>query len=107
LTFYSTLRATPPPVDILLELAARYLVLARTDAGQIIDPVARFHLGNGARLERINPDADTSVRGQDQSWGVMVNYLYDLKTIEQNHETFANKGDVMAAAVVHRLLRKT
>ena len=102
-----TLRATPPPVDILLELAARYLVLARTDAGQIIDPVARFHLGNGARLERINPDADTSVRGQDQSWGVMVNYLYDLKTIEQNHETFANKGDVMAAAVVHRLLRKT
>ncbi len=101
-----TLNATPPPADIALELAARYLVLARTETGQIVDPVARFHLGNGARLERINVDADASVRGQEQSWGVMVNYLYDLGTIERNHEAFANKGELIAAPVVHKLARK-
>lgn len=101
------LRSTPPPEPILLELAARYLVLGRTEDGHIVDPVARFHLGNGARLERINADADSSARGQAQSWGVMVNYLYDLGSIEQNHEAYANKGDVIAATAVQRLIRKT
>jgi malonyl-CoA decarboxylase len=100
------LRSDPPPADIALELAARYLVLARTETGQIVDPVARFHLGNGARLERVNADADASPRGQEQSWGVMVNYLYDLGTIERNHEAFANKGELIAAASVHKLARK-
>ena len=54
------------------------------------DAVARFHLNNGARLDRINLDADLSDKGIKQSLGLMVNYVYDLKTIEQNHEKFVN-----------------
>ena len=97
---------TPPRTEILLELAARYLVIARTETGQIVDPVARFHLGNGARLERINADADASPRGQEQSWGVMVNYLYDLASIERNHEAFASTGELIAAPAINKLARK-
>jgi malonyl-CoA decarboxylase len=70
-----------------------------------VDPVARFHLGNGARLERINLGADPGARGQANSWGVMVNYLYDLATIERNHEAFASSGEVIAAPGVRRLLK--
>jgi len=101
------LMALPPSADILQEIVARYLIVARTETGAVVDPVARFHLGNGARLERININADASTRGQDQSWGVMVNYLYDLGTIERNHEAFANNGEVISAAAVHRLLKRT
>ena len=87
------------------ELAARYLIEARHDRGGARDPVARFHLGNGARLERINAEADMSARGRAGSWGVMVNYLYDLETIEKNHETYTGTGEVIAAPSVRRLLR--
>ena len=52
------------------------------------DPVARFHIGNGAILERINLNADKSEKGFDQSYGVMANYLYDLDIVEENHELF-------------------
>ena len=69
----------------------------------MIDPVARFHLGNGARLERINPRGDLSPAGLRQSLGVMVNYLYDLDEIEANHEAFANRGTVAASAAVRKL----
>ena len=55
-----------------------------------IDPVARFHLGNGARLERINWLGNTSGRGMRESYGVMVNYLYDPDAIEANHEVFVH-----------------
>jgi malonyl-CoA decarboxylase len=58
------------------------------------DPVARFHLDNGARLERINPAADLTPKAIDESLGVMVNYLYDLDEIEANHERFVH-GDVV------------
>ena len=68
--------------------------------------MARFHLGNGARLERINADADASPRGQEQSWGVMVNYLYDLASIERNHEAFASTGELIAAPAINKLARK-
>lgn len=84
--------------------AAEYLVQARDDAGRPLDPVARFHLGNGARLEQINVDADRSERGQMQSFGVMVNYLYDLSSIEGNHEAYANRGSVVCSRSVQRLL---
>jgi malonyl-CoA decarboxylase len=90
---------------LLHGLAARYLLLARTASGRVIDPVARFHLGNGARLERINVMADPSPKGLAQAHAVMVNYLYDLDSIEANHEAFTNKGEVVASAEVRQLLR--
>ena len=82
---------------IILDLAAFYYVRAKTPSGKPIDPVARFHLGNGARLERLNWLGDTSPKGLREAEGLMVNYLYDLRFIEQNHEAFANSGTVVAA----------
>lgn len=90
----------------MLALAAHYFLNERTNRGTPIDPVARFHLGNGARLERINWLADTSRRGLAQAHGLMVNYLYELKDIEKNHEAFANEGTVVASRPVRGLLRK-
>ncbi|MEM9146355.1 MAG: malonyl-CoA decarboxylase [Pseudomonadota bacterium] len=92
-------------VDALPEIAARYLAEAKRPDGLPLDPVARFHLGNGARLERIHTQADHSARGLTGAYGVMVNYLYDLDEIEKNHEAYANDGRVMASASVRRLLR--
>ncbi|WP_333834854.1 malonyl-CoA decarboxylase [Rubrimonas sp.] len=86
-------------------LAARYLVEARGPRGGAADPVARFHLGNGARLDRVNPAADLSPRGRAASWGAMVNYLYDLDAIEKNHEAYANGGEVICAPAVRKLSR--
>ncbi|KRQ99888.1 decarboxylase [Bradyrhizobium valentinum] len=69
-----------------------------------IDPVARFHLGNGARLERINWLGNAAPRGIEESFGIMVNYLYDHGTIEANHETFAHDGTVVRSSDVDALL---
>ena len=88
----------------LLRLAARYLVNARRD-GKPADPVARFHLGNGARVERLNWLADTSDKGFGQSFGMMVNYLYDPARIESNVEAFSTDGQVAAVASVKRMAR--
>ena len=85
-------------------LAAYYYLKARGADGRVIDPVARFHLGNGARLERINWMGDMSVKGVFESYGIMVNYLYDLNEIEKNHEAFANQGAVVASSAVKKLL---
>lgn len=90
----------------LLPLAAQYFLEARTTSGKVIDPVARFHLGNGARLERINFLGDLSPRALRQAHGLMVNYRYKLDDIEKNHELFAAKNDVAAAPTVRRLLPK-
>ena len=68
------------------------------------DPVARFHLGNGARLHRIHGAADLSVKGREQSAGIMVNYLYDLEKIEEYHEAYFDKGVISASRSVRRLL---
>lgn len=89
----------------LSEIAARYLVEAHSSDGGAVDPVARFHLGNGARLENIHIGADNSPRGRTGSWGVMVNYLYDLSTIEKNHEAYSNAGEVITSTAVRRLLK--
>ncbi|MGQ3030118.1 MAG: malonyl-CoA decarboxylase [Ferrovibrionaceae bacterium] len=89
----------------LLPMAARYFVEARGRGGRVIDPVARFHLGNGARLERINFLGDLSPRGFKQAHGLMVNYLYRLPDIEKNHEAYAVQGKVVAAPAVTRLLK--
>ncbi len=75
-----------PLREALLRLAAAYLLFASGPGKG--DPVARFHLANGARLERINVEADLSRHGLEQSYGLMVNYLYDLQRIETNHEQF-------------------
>lgn len=90
--------------DPLLRLAAHYLLNARRD-GKPVDPVARFHLGNGARVERLNWLADTSAKGFGQSLGIMVNYLYDPDRIENNVEAFSAEGQVDAAAGVRRMAR--
>ncbi|CCV04051.1 conserved hypothetical protein [Mesorhizobium metallidurans STM 2683] len=92
--------------EVLLALAAQYFLEARTTSGKVIDSVARFHLGNGARLERINLFGDLSPRALRQAHGLMVNYRYKLDDIEKNHELFAAKNDVAAAPTVRRLLPK-
>lgn len=91
----------------LTMLAAHYLVNAKGKDGRPLDPVARFHLGNGARLERINWLADTSPKGLRESHGIMVNYRYDLKEFERNHEAYANEGVVVTSRAVRNLLRSS
>jgi malonyl-CoA decarboxylase len=91
--------------EALEPLAAHYFLRARTSKGRIIDSVARFHLGNGARLERINWLGDLSPKGLRESAGIMVNYLYRLDDIEKNHEAYANDGEVVASSAVKKLLR--
>ncbi|WP_407156059.1 malonyl-CoA decarboxylase [Bradyrhizobium sp. STM 3557] len=90
---------------MLEPLAAYYFLKARTPKGKLIDSVARFHLGNGARLERINWLGDLSPKGLRESAGIMVNYLYRLDDIEKNHEAYANEGEVVASSAVKRLLK--
>ena len=91
--------------DPLLRAAAWYFLHAKTRRGTPADAVARFHLGNGARLERINWLADTSERGFAQSHGLMVNYLYELADIEKNHEVYAQQRTVVASSAVTKLVR--
>ena len=90
---------------VLEPLAAYYFLKARNPKGRVIDSVARFHLGNGARLERINWLGDLSPKALRESAGIMVNYLYRLDDIEENHEAFANNGEVVASSSVKRLLK--
>jgi len=87
----------------LLRLCAAYLTRPNTGPGGI-DPVARFHLGNGAQLERINWLGNTSARGLKESFAIMVNYLYDPDTIEGNHEAFVRSGVVVRSAAVEAML---
>ncbi|MCB1407560.1 MAG: malonyl-CoA decarboxylase family protein [Rhodobacteraceae bacterium] len=90
--------------DALLAAAADYLLTAKDRAGRPMDPVARFHLGNGAELHRLNLRADLSPKGVSQSCGVMVNYLYDLDQVEARHEAHAASGDIAAARSVRARL---
>jgi malonyl-CoA decarboxylase len=90
---------------VLEPLAAHYFLKARTPKGRLIDSVARFHLGNGARLERIDWLGDLSPKGLRESAGLMVNYLYRLDDIEKNHEAYANQGEIAASSAVKKLLK--
>ncbi|KQX43229.1 MULTISPECIES: malonyl-CoA decarboxylase [Ensifer] len=83
---------------------AYYFLRAKNPKGRPVDPVAQFHLGNGARLEQINFLGDRSPKGLKQSHGMMVNYLYQLNEIEANHEAFAENGNVAASPAVRKLL---
>jgi malonyl-CoA decarboxylase len=92
-----------PERQELLAWAARYLGRELQD-GKPIDPVARFHLGNGARVERLNWGGDPSVKGLKQSYGLMVNYLYDLKRLDK-HRTMLSQGEIPMAGAVEDLYR--
>ncbi|MDQ6679839.1 MAG: malonyl-CoA decarboxylase family protein, partial [Pseudomonadota bacterium] len=98
----ATLHALPAPAQAaLMRLCAAYLI--HCSGHPRGDPVARFHLANGARLERINPLADLSRKSLKQSYGLMVNYLYDLQRIEANHEKFV-RGEAAHARAVASLI---
>lgn len=86
------------------KLCARYLLVEKSAARRPLDPVARFHLENGARINRIFWLADTSARGMLQSYGMMVSYRYDLSDVDENHEQFLHNGHIAAALRVRRLL---
>ncbi|WP_283805885.1 malonyl-CoA decarboxylase family protein [Bradyrhizobium sp. ARR65] len=88
---------------LIMRFCAAYLT-RRASTQEPADPVARFHLGNGACLEWINWLGNTAPRGIQESFGLMVNYLYDIETIESNHEAFVNDGTVMRSAEVDALL---
>ena len=88
----------------LRALAARYFIQEQRPKGGPLDPVARFHLGNGASLKAIHWLGDRSDNGIRQSAGMMVNYLYDLKTVDANHEAFSHDGKVIASREVLSLL---
>ncbi len=90
----------PSDTARMRELAANYLVHAKTDGGLPYDPVARFHLGNGAIIHAVHAQADISDKGISQSGGTMVNYLYDLSNIAQNHAEFTNTKKVPATGEV-------
>jgi malonyl-CoA decarboxylase len=87
----------------MLKLAARYL-LREKSGDQPLDPVAHFHLNNGAQVNRLFWLADASPRGIRQSYGLMASYRYDLEKVEENHERFLHDGHIAAARRVQRLL---
>jgi malonyl-CoA decarboxylase len=89
--------------EALRRLAARYLLEAKAKDGAPLDPVARFHLGNGAEVHEIHASADLSAKGRQQSCGAMVNYLYDPARVEQNHEAFATHQTIAATRGVKAL----
>src|SRR5574343_2082534 len=95
--------------DPLSRLAARYLASAKQGGGESgppADPVSPFHLGNGARVERLNYLGDSSAKGFRQSFGLMVNYLYSPDDIEANLEAFATQGSIVMSATFRRLAKK-
>ena len=94
--------ALKPP---LTRLAARYVLEAKRSDGRAVDPVAHFHLSNGARVERINWLGDISAKGMSQACGMMVNYLYKLDDIEANHESYSATGKVVSSSGIGALLK--
>jgi malonyl-CoA decarboxylase len=99
----------PPPEHLrkpLLAAAALYFTQGKSAGGGPRDSVARFHLGNGARLERINWHGDLSKKGLAQAHGLMVNYLYELDDIEANHEAFADRGEIIASSDVRQWIKR-
>ena len=89
---------------ILIRLCAQYLLEERRE-NRALDPVANFHLSNGARLDRINWLADLSETGMKRSYGIMVNYYYELSDIEKNHEKYVTKAHIVASRAVKALLK--
>lgn len=92
----------PADEALLMPLAAYYLTQVRRD-DEPLDPVARFHLGNGAVMARLNWMGDTSAQGGSRSFGVMANYVYRLNEVERNHEIYVNEHRVIALPAVQQL----
>jgi malonyl-CoA decarboxylase len=92
------------PKPSLSRLAVLFLTAARNAAGAPLDPVARFHLGNGASLERVTWPGDLSPVGIAGGLGVVANYRYRVEDIEQNHEAFANAGRIVVSQSVAKLM---
>jgi len=90
----------------LMGLCAYYLTAVKNN-DEPLDPVARFHLGNGARMEKLNWLADTSKSGMQRSAGIMVNYLYRLGDVEKNHEAFVREHEVVASHELKKLARES
>src|SRR5258708_18385240 len=90
---------------VLEPLAAYYFLKAKTAKGRLVDSVARFHLGNGARLERIDWLGHLSANGLRESARLMGNYLYRLEDIQRNHEAYANRDEIAASSAVKKLLK--
>ena len=86
--------------DELIKQTVRYLTESNRSDGMPNDPVARFHIGNGASLERVNLNADLSSKGLSQSYGIMANYLYDLDVVEENHELFFKNKIVQTSNLI-------
>lgn len=89
---------------ILMRLCARYLVREKRPSGAALDPVAHFHLSNGARMERLNWMGDRSTKGLWQSAGLMINYRYDLARIDANHESYRSIGRIAISSSIKSLL---
>jgi malonyl-CoA decarboxylase len=89
-----------------MRLCAVYLIQAKSGRGRALDPVAHFHLSNGARVERLNWLADTSPKGFKQSAGLMINYLYKSSDIEANHEAYTGEGRVAASTAIRNSAAK-
>jgi malonyl-CoA decarboxylase len=92
---------------ILLRLASSYLYSAKRQGTRALDPVAHFHLSNGARMERLNWLADRSERGMRQSAGMMMNYVYKLDEIDTNHEAYKGEGTIAVSSAIRNMARKT
>lgn len=90
---------------VLMRLAARYLAKERMLGRGALDPVAHFHLNNGARIERLNWKGDLSKKGLAQSYGLMVNYLYDARRIEKNHELYRGLQRRAVSSSIRGLLK--
>ena len=97
-----TTHAAPETKEYLLRACAQYLLDAKRDQLPL-DPVARFHLANGARLERVNWAGDSSEQGLQRALGLTANYVYRLKDVERNHELFATERRVVASPAIERL----
>jgi malonyl-CoA decarboxylase len=89
----------------LMRLCMRYLAEEKAAGGRVLDPVAHFHLSNGAGMERLNWMADLSPKGVEQSAGMMLNYLYDLNRVEDNHEAYTSEGKIRISSAMRSVLK--
>ena len=87
----------------LMRLAAQYIIVEKVKDDRARDMVAHFHLSNGAIVERLNWMGDTSENGMKQSAGLMINYLYNLDRIEDNHEAYSSSHQVKTSSYINNI----
>lgn len=104
---YSVVTDDPDRDEQIINHAAHYFLVSDRPDGKPNDPVARFHLGNGAELASINPFGDKSTKALDQAAGLMVNYEYDLDAVEERHEEYSKYGTIYADASIKSRVSST